>query len=74
MFAIGAALRYRNRTGRGQWVDIGMYQAGVMFLSEYLMDAIVNGREGARIGNRHPSRAPQAPTPPPATTSGWPSP
>ena len=59
MFAIGAALRYRNRTGRGQWVDIGMYQAGVMFLSEYLMDAIVNGREGARIGNRHPSRAPQ---------------
>ena len=59
MFAIGAALRYRNRTGKGQWVDIGMYQAGVMFLSEYLMDAIANGREGERIGNRHPYRAPQ---------------
>ena len=59
MFAIGAALRYRSRTGRGQWVDIGMYQAGVMFLSEYLMDAIANGREGSRIGNRHPYRAPQ---------------
>lgn len=59
MFAIGSALRYRNRTGRGQWVDIGMYQAGVMFLSEYLMDAMVNGREGERIGNRHPYRAPQ---------------
>lgn len=59
VFAIGAALRYRNRTGQGQWVDIGMYQAGVMFLSEYLMDAIVNGREGERIGNRHPNRAPQ---------------
>ena len=59
MFAIGTALRYRNRTGKGQWVDIGMYQAGVMFLSEYLMDAIVNGREGERIGNRHPYRAPQ---------------
>ncbi len=58
-FAIGAALRYRNRTGKGQWVDIGMYQAGVMFLSEYLMDAIANGREGGRIGNRHPYRAPQ---------------
>ena len=28
-----------------------MYQAGVMFLSEYLMDAMVNGREGGRIGN-----------------------
>ena len=59
LFAIGAALRYRNRTGRGQWVDIGMYQAGVMFTSEYIMDAIANGREGGRIGNRHPYRAPQ---------------
>ena len=59
MFAIGSALRYRNRTGKGQWVDIGMYQAGVMFLSEYLMDAMANGREGERIGNRHPYRAPQ---------------
>ncbi len=59
MFAIGSALRYRNRTGKGQWVDIGMYQAGVMFLSEYLMDAITNGRQGERIGNRHPYRAPQ---------------
>jgi crotonobetainyl-CoA:carnitine CoA-transferase CaiB-like acyl-CoA transferase len=52
-------LRYRNRTGKGQWVDIGMYQAGVMFTSEYIMDAIANGRDGSRIGNRHPYRAPQ---------------
>ena len=59
MFAIGSALRYRNQTGLGQWIDIGMYQAGVMFLSEYLMDAIVNDSEGERIGNRHPYRAPQ---------------
>ena len=59
LFAIGAALRYRNRTGHGQWVDIGMYQAGVMFASEYITDAIANGREGDRIGNRHPHRAPQ---------------
>ena len=59
LFAIGAALRYRNRTGLGQWVDIGMYQAGVMFLSEYVLDAVANGREGGRIGNRHPWRAPQ---------------
>ena len=59
LFAIGAALRYRNQTGQGQWVDIGMYQAGVMFLSEYILDAVANGREGVRIGNRHPYRAPQ---------------
>ena len=59
LFAIGAALRYRNKTGQGQWVDRGMYQAGVLFTSEYIMDAIANGREGGRIGNRHPTRAPQ---------------
>ena len=59
LFAIGAALRYRNRTGQGQWIDISMYQAGVMFTSEYIMDAIANGRDAERIGNRHPNRAPQ---------------
>ena len=59
LFAMGAALRYRNQTGLGQWIDISMYQAGVMFLSEYIMDAQVNGRDGTRIGNRHPQRAPQ---------------
>ena len=59
MFAIGAALRYRNRTGQGQWIDLAMYQAGVMFTSEYLTDYMVNERPGERIGNRHPSRAPQ---------------
>ncbi len=59
LFAIGAALRYRNKTGQGQWVDMGMYQAGVLFTSEYIMDAIANGRDGGRIGNRHPTRAPQ---------------
>ncbi|PKB79212.1 MAG: hypothetical protein BZY88_14525 [SAR202 cluster bacterium Io17-Chloro-G9] len=59
LFAIGSALRYRDRTGNGQWADIGMYQAGVMFLSEYILDAVANGKEGERIGNRHPYRAPQ---------------
>ena len=59
MFAITAALRYRNRTGKGQWIDLAMYQSGAMLTSEYLMDAIANGRVGGRIGNRHPYRAPQ---------------
>ena len=59
LFAIGGALRYRNRTGQGQWVDMGMYQVGALFTSEYIMDAIANGNEGGRIGNRDPYRAPQ---------------
>ena len=59
LFAIGGALRYRNRTGKGQWIDIGMYQLGAMSISEYIMDYMVNDRNGERIGNRHPSRTPQ---------------
>lgn len=59
LFAIGGALRYRDRTGQGQWIDLGMYQVGVMLTSEYIMDAIASGREGGPIGNRHPFRAPQ---------------
>ena len=59
VFAVAAALRYRNRTGKGQWVDLAMYQSGAMFISEYIMDYMVNGRVGERMGNRHPGRAPQ---------------
>jgi crotonobetainyl-CoA:carnitine CoA-transferase CaiB-like acyl-CoA transferase len=59
LFAVASALRYRNRTGKGQWIDIGMYQLGVSFISEYLMDWIGNRRLPSRIGNRHPQYAPQ---------------
>ena len=59
LFAIGAALRHRNLTGQGQWIDLSMYQGGATGISEHLMDYMVNGRTGGRIGNRHPYRAPQ---------------
>ncbi|MBI4202136.1 MAG: CoA transferase, partial [Chloroflexi bacterium] len=59
LFAVANALRYRNRTSKGQWVDLGMYQLGCYFTSEYILDYQVNGRANRRIGNRHPWRAPQ---------------
>ena len=59
LFAIGAALRHRDRTGQGQWIDLAMYQAGATFVSEYILDYNVNHRLGERSGNRHPTRAPQ---------------
>ena len=59
LFSVATALRYRNRTGKGQWIDLGMYQLGCMFIGEYIMDWVANGRNPARIGNRHPWRAPQ---------------
>ena len=36
-----------------------MYQSGVTFVSEYILDYTANGRLGGRAGNRHPFRAPQ---------------
>ena len=59
LLGVALALRHRHRTGKGQWVDIGMYQLGCYATGEYILDCQVNGRVGARIGNRHPWRAPQ---------------
>lgn len=59
LLGIALALRHRNRTGKGLWIDIGMYQLGCYTTSEYIMDWIANGRLGERMGNRHPWRVPQ---------------
>jgi crotonobetainyl-CoA:carnitine CoA-transferase CaiB-like acyl-CoA transferase len=48
------ALRYRNRFGKGLWVDVAMYQLGCTMVSERILDWEANKRRGERIGNRHP--------------------
>ncbi|HEX4505394.1 MAG TPA: CoA transferase, partial [Alphaproteobacteria bacterium] len=53
------AVRYRNRFGRGLWVDVAMYQLGCSMVSDAILDWEANGRLGERIGNRHPWLAPQ---------------
>lgn len=57
-FAILAALSHRRRTGRGQWIDMSMYEVCVSLLPEATMDFSINGREATRRGNAHPSLAP----------------
>lgn len=59
LYAILAALYRRRRTGRGQWIDLSMYQAGASTIGPAIMDYMANGRIGTRQGNRHPFRAPQ---------------
>ncbi|HJO82183.1 MAG: CoA transferase [SAR202 cluster bacterium] len=59
LLGVALALRHRNRTGKGLWLDIGMYQLGAFTTSEYILDWLANGRISDRIGNRHPWRAPQ---------------
>lgn len=58
-FAILAALEYRDRTGKGQWIDLAMYEVGTSFQAEALIDYSMNGRVKSRIGNRSEHHAPQ---------------
>lgn len=56
--AILAALDDRDRTGRGQHIDISQYETGLQFLAPILLDYQVNGNIAQRNGNRHPAAAP----------------
>jgi benzylsuccinate CoA-transferase BbsF subunit len=46
-----AAIDYRRRTGKGQYLDLSQYECGVQFLTPVLLDYLVNGRELNRKGN-----------------------
>jgi crotonobetainyl-CoA:carnitine CoA-transferase CaiB-like acyl-CoA transferase len=56
--AVLAALEYRRRMGRGQYVDLSQYEAGLQFLTVALLEAASNGRVMNREGNRSPYAAP----------------
>lgn len=57
---IVAALDYRRRTGKGQYIDLSQYEAGVTFMAPVIMDYFINGRVQMRNGNRVPKAAPHA--------------
>lgn len=47
-----AALLHRRRTGKGQYIDLSQYEAGLQFMAPVLLDYAVNHREANRMGNR----------------------
>ncbi len=51
LVALLAALDYRRRTGKGQYIDISNLEVGVNCLETAILDATVNGREQVRAGN-----------------------
>jgi len=57
--AVLAALHYRRRTGKGQYIDLSEQEAAIPAGGYALMDYALNGREPERIGNRSPWFAPQ---------------
>jgi len=57
--AVLAALHYRRRTGKGQYIDLSEQEAAIPVGGYALMDYVLNGRAPERIGNRSPWFAPQ---------------
>jgi crotonobetainyl-CoA:carnitine CoA-transferase CaiB-like acyl-CoA transferase len=53
-FAVLAALHYRRRTGKGQFVELAMVENFLPYLGEAIMDYNLNGRVQSTLGNRHP--------------------
>ena len=53
-----AALAYRRRTGKGQYIELSQLEASIHALETAILDYTVNGREQCRMGNRHSQAAP----------------
>jgi crotonobetainyl-CoA:carnitine CoA-transferase CaiB-like acyl-CoA transferase len=56
--AVLAALRYRNRTGKGQLIELPQLESVVNVLGPAVLDYLVNGTNQTRAGNRSPIVAP----------------
>lgn len=53
-----AALDYRRRTGKGQYIDHSQLEAGIHCLATSILDYTMNGRIMGRVGNRESYAAP----------------
>ena len=56
--AILGALHARGQTGRGQRVDLSLYETSLFMLANVAANYLAAGREGARYGNGHASIVP----------------
>ena len=56
--AILAALNARHRTGKGQKVELSLYETSLAMLINVASNYLTAGRNGGRFGNGHPSIVP----------------
>jgi benzylsuccinate CoA-transferase BbsF subunit len=57
-FAVLSALYYRERTGKGQYIDMAQIEVGASVIGEAFMEYFMNGRVLGTMGNRSPTMAP----------------
>ena len=58
VIGIQAALAERERSGRGQHVDLSLLDVGVAVLANQAMNHLIGGTEPKRLGNAHPNIVP----------------
>ncbi|MBI4311497.1 MAG: CoA transferase [Chloroflexi bacterium] len=58
VFAIVSALNYRDRTGKGQLIDMALFENFMTYNPEPFMDYAMNGRVQRTLGNRDPVAVP----------------
>jgi benzylsuccinate CoA-transferase BbsF subunit len=58
VIAILAALIYRRRTGKGQYLDMSQYENAVHFVAPQILDYAANKRVAERMGNQSAYAAP----------------
>ncbi|MCK9486908.1 MAG: CoA transferase [Dehalococcoidia bacterium] len=56
--AIITALRHRDRTGEGQFIDLSMQEASLAWVGDAFLEYATTGRQRPRMGNRHHTFAP----------------
>ena len=56
--AILAAINARHRTGKGQKVEVSLYETALSMLINVASNYLSAGRDGGRFGNGHPSIVP----------------
>jgi len=57
-FAVLAALRYRAKTGKGQFLDLAQIEPTIALLGPAVIDYTANGIVASRVGNQHQKVAP----------------
>lgn len=57
-FAVLAALYHRDRTGKGQYIDMSQWESSMNVIGEAFMHHAMNGEQPERNGNRHQFMSP----------------